>query len=125
MIFAIRVIPRYADVFKELYLTSNDIVTVINKHANLYTDNESIIYMPPDKLDKIDPLGCRGYLGWESEPSDLENENFLKWVSRWDEDCEHGSIYPCSPELKDAFDYKALGLQKLIDECNNKDYYNN
>ena len=121
MIFAIRLTEEHEDVFNDLYLDKNDITSILAKHAKLYADNPRVAYLPPSVRSQSDPLGQRGYLIWQSELGHFEKQEYQDWVYAYGTD----PIFSRPLNLKDTFDYKSLGLEKLIDESINKDYYNN
>lgn len=117
MIFAIKLPPECEDVFKQLYLSDADIIAVLRKHAMNYlgdVDGITFSYIPPSKLDKLDPLGQRGYLVWTDEYKTgfghyhkvLEGLFPVFNSSTY----KKAMVFADPPELRDSFDFDALGI---------------
>lgn len=114
MIFAIRIYSDHEDIFNKLYLTRNDILAVLIKHAKLHTEHVKVAYFEPHIKNMQDPLGQRGYLIWCSEPViNSDTASYQKWLENGYSGSCSFDVYAEPPELADTFDYKALGLEGL------------
>ncbi|PCJ39127.1 MAG: hypothetical protein COA71_14520 [SAR86 cluster bacterium] len=119
VLFVIKVGPYYEDVIKDLYMTGPDLMNYLEKHAKQYLkEDPNFCYIAPSKYiaDYSDVLGGQGHFIWYSD-----REEYLKVMKTFELKSPHiyqAFVYSDPPELKNTFDYEAIGLQSNVSEDN-------
>lgn len=123
MIFAIRLSSACQGLFENRKLTDRDLVKILKSHAKKYITNPTHVMWHSELPNKRDPLGTSGSLIWLDldDESDFDSKEFGDWSNLYTNPFSHSSskfaqidVYSKPPELKDTFDFDALGLTPFI-----------
>jgi hypothetical protein len=112
----IKLSPAYEGFLEDKKMDWRDLDGILHKHAANHTKNfVRSLYMSPDILQKIDPLGQSGYIGWRELPKVGENNHYIDRPTK--HHFEHGScvtkeiaIFCNPPHLKEDFPFEVIGL---------------
>jgi len=118
MIFMIRIDPLCSEIIDKLYMTSYDIVSVIQKHikyCGVEVKDARIFYLP-SFTPEGDVYRGNGYLIWHYNTTECEIAESDAFIKNPIPHCNSAriEIYSNPPELKDTFDFKALGLEDIL-----------
>jgi len=112
MFFAIKVNPDYEDVLENLKLSRFDVIGCLKSHGKQYLKTKPYVMCAS--------FASNDYLAWYSDVEDLSK--VFNIFSKYTTFEPSVLVYSDPPELKETFNYEAIGLQSNVSDANKNSF---